>query len=244
MDDNASTGGDSNDENQIEEKTRQKKKTIVRRKKRRTGISGKVRRSSRFPTSSPSLSITKSRITIDLTRMDPDHGLERIEMEKSTITSSSKDEAEKQEEVEELEDVRTCLRVLKGSREKPSTAVFLKKLFKLINSVGMECDGLEDTVKELLLKVGNNSVSICSLSDQLQEKSSNLIVEVDSEEGGGADEVLDGNGSEIDDTIVVDSHFQSTNSPRNDVVEDDIENAGSHDEDMEGDNNEDSTGEV
>ena len=165
MDDNASIDVDSDDENQIEEKSTRKKKSMSRRKKRRTGIPQKVRRSSRFLTSSPPPSITKSRITIDLTRMDPDHGLETIEMEKSTITSSSKDEAEKQEEVEELEEIRTCLRVLKGSKKKPSTGVFLKKLFKLINSVGMECDGLEDKVKELLLKVGNNTVFICSMTD-------------------------------------------------------------------------------
>ena len=76
---------------------------------------------------------------------------------------------------------------------------------------------------------------------------------MDSEDGGEEDDVVDENGSqrlerettsEIDDTIVVDSHFQSRHSPMNQTVEDDIEKEGRHDEDMEGDNNEDPTGEV
>ena len=119
-------------------------------KKRKTGKLGKVRSSSRFINTSPQVSIVNSRVTIDLTVLDPDEGLERVEREKTTITSSSKNEEEKQAEVEEWNYIQTCLNVLKGSDKK----LFLQRLQRLINVVGIESEGLEACVKQLLGKVG------------------------------------------------------------------------------------------
>ena len=141
---------DSDDDEEPQEKTTKKTRNVTRRKKRKTGKLGTVPRSSRFINTSPQVSIVKSRVTIDLTHLDPDEVLERVEREKSTIASSSKNEEEKQAEVEERNYIQTCLNALKGSDKK----LFLQRLQRLNNVVGIKLEGLESCVKELLEKVG------------------------------------------------------------------------------------------
>lgn len=124
-----------------------------RKKKPKTHISFNTRRSSRLHTQSAGIAITRSQVTLDLTTMDPNNSSEKIEKEKSSIISSVKDEEEKQLEVAQWEAVESCLQILKGSDQKVSNAEFLERFHKLVRAVGIKCQGLEDSVKEVSLQV-------------------------------------------------------------------------------------------
>lgn len=99
------------------------------------------------------ITATKSRFTMDLSNIDPDTGAKKIEELKSMVETSSQDEREKNDRKEELEEIEICLRYLRGVKKQLTRGQFLQRFQRLVEVVGFKCDGLEDLVEAVLIRV-------------------------------------------------------------------------------------------